>query len=125
MSSRVASIIARINAQVSLGGISVPPVPADATMPYVTVHEMTPQELENLAGSSGKIRTIIQVNVWHKDFEAGDAAQKLCKTAVRGFSGTVLGNVINAVNHHTDAYLYDGVRELHQQITRWAIWWEL
>lgn len=113
-----------------LGGISPPALPPFATFPYITVHTIKGDELESLTGTSGLQETIMQVNVFHKDYEAAWNVRETVKTLVLGFTGNVgNGKVLKAANHSQgsgagDSELFDTVRNFHQLIVRFCIWWE-
>jgi len=107
----------------SLGGISPVPLPPSAAFPYVTVQEITVKEVEHLAGLSGVQQTIIQVNVWAKDFESAGTVRDSAKLYLCGFSGTAGSRVIQGVNPVVDSMLHDGVRSLHQGVTRVLVTW--
>jgi len=107
----------------SLGGISPVPLPPSAAFPYVTVQEITVKEVESLQGLSGVQFTVIQVNVWAKDFESAGTMRDSAKAYLCGFSGTAGSRFIQGVNPVVDSMLHDGVRSLHQGVTRVSIAW--
>ena len=106
-----------------LGGISPAPLPATAAFPYITVNEITVREVESLQGLSGVQQTIAQINVWAKDFEAACVMRDSIKAYMCGFRGTAGSRYIQGVNPVVDTCLHDGVRSLHQAITRVMITW--
>jgi hypothetical protein len=125
MSSRVAAVVTRLSSAVSPSGIGPPPVPPTATFPYITVHEVMDDELENLVSPSGLVKTVMQVNSWSPDYEAAAANKKACKDALlTGFIGSFAGQNVDSVNYQGGYELRDPARNLHQCISRFLIWWE-
>ncbi len=120
-----AETIALIKGQftMGLGGISPSPVPPTASFPYVTVTEVTVLEVESLYGLSGVQQTIMQVNVWDKDYEAAGTMRDSIKAYLCGFTGTAGTRFVQGINPVLDTSLHDGVRSLHQAITRIKITW--
>ena len=125
MNTFVAEVIQLLKAHFtsSLGGISPAPVPPGALFPYITVTEITVKEVEHLAGLSGVQQTIIQVNVWAKDFEIAGTVRDSAKLYMCGFRGTAGTRYIQGVNPVVDSMLHDGVRSLHQGVTRVLVTW--
>ncbi len=107
----------------SIGGISPSPLPPSAVFPYITVGEATVKEVEHLGGLSGVQQVIIQVNCWAKDYESACSIRDNAKAYLCGFSGTAGSRTIQGVNPVVDTTLHDGVRSLHQSITRVLITW--
>lgn len=107
----------------SYGGISPAPLPPGAVFPYITVSEITVREVESLQGLSGVTFTILQVNVWDKDFEGAGVMRDTIKQYMCSFSGTAGSRIIQGVNPVVDSMLHDGVRNLHQAVTRLQIAW--
>ncbi len=125
MNTFVAEVIQLLksNFTSSLGGISPVPLPPSALFPYMTVQEITGKEIEHLGGISEVQQTIIQVNVWAKDFESAGTMRDSAKYYLLGFKGTAGSRVIQGVNHVVDSMLHDGVRSLHQGVTRVMVTW--
>ncbi len=109
----------------ALGGIGPTPVPYPATMPYVTVREIMGKELECVDGTRvGTIMTVMQVEVWSKDYEQANSIREQLKSSILEHSGaTGTLTVAGPINHVTDAELYNDANELHQRVTRYLIWW--
>lgn len=108
------------------GGISPVPLPKGASFPYITVRKVHGTELENLSGRSNLLETVMQVDFWSKDYEEAFSMQTAVKDALLegiGVSGGSTGFTLKTCNHVNDAELFDDVRELHQLITRFHIWW--
>lgn len=126
MTSYVASIVNVIerSVQAAIGSISPPPVPPNANFPYITVHQIGKTEVESLTGVSGLTRTVIQVNCWHPDYETAFSLRHTIQGVILAFTGDTLGNSLQASNPLHDMELFDGVRELHQLIGRYSVWWE-
>ena len=130
MASHVAAVINLILDQFypsTVKGVSPPPLPSKASYPYVTVHEVSGIELENIVGPSGLVKSVVQVNCWDVDYERGWQARKSIQDYLSTFSGDVIISsaveaVIHSVNHVGTSHLYDGDREVHQLITRLSIW---
>lgn len=80
-----------------------------------TVHEILGKREEVLDGTNaGLLRTQMQINLWHYDYEVA----ALAREDVRDFLLFNTPITLNGVNHQIDTELYDGDRELHQLITR-------
>jgi hypothetical protein len=107
----------------SIGGITPPPLPANASFPYITVNEIRVGEIESLYGLSGVQQVVMQVNVWDKDFEEASVLRNTIKRYLCSYSGTAGSRVIQGVNPVVDTTLHDGVRNLHQSITRVKVTW--
>lgn len=124
--SRIAAARTRISAQVAgLGGITPPPVPPDATFPFITLHEVSDKEVEALDGPSHLDAATIQVNCWSKDYEdAWNTREKVKGALLSGFSGTFSTVVIQGCTYLMGAELYDPTRQLHQCIARFHVWAE-
>jgi hypothetical protein len=124
MSSYVARLIALIkDMDLGLGGITPPPLPAQAAFPYVTVTQLFSKEAESLTGPSGKLRSLMQINVFHKTYEAAWNTRKTIKSTLFALTPSD-DNGLRAVNHNQDNELYDGNSSAHQLITRLFIWWD-
>lgn len=128
--SEVAGLIYLIRTNtVGLQGISPPPLPAQATTPYVTVHQVINMGLESLTGSSGMVKSLMQVNVWAIDYEVAWALRETIREFILAFTGNVgNGRIIEAANCSAgfgggNTELYDNVRKYHQLISRILIWW--
>jgi hypothetical protein len=89
----------------------------------VTVQEITVKEVEHLGGLSGVQQTIIQINCWAKDFESAGTIRDAAKAYMCGYSGTAGSRTIQGVNPVVDSMLHDGVRSLHQGVTRILVTW--
>lgn len=126
MTSNVASTISLLlgaGLSPTIGGISPAPVPKNAVWPYVTVQDSFSKELESLTGSSGLLRSKIQINCWDKDYENAWQLRAAIKSYLLPFKGTAGSQTIQDVKHGNDHELYDGQRELHQLILYVFIWW--
>lgn len=107
-----------------LGGIQPPPLPNDATYPYVTVHKiMGDDPAKTLDGPSGLQRTVMQINVWSPDYEEANSTKDAIKDALIGVFGPVGSLTVEGAYHMMDAELYNPERSLHQLITRLMVWW--
>ena len=107
-----------------IGGISPPPLPSTALFPYITLQQIGNTEVESMEGRSGLNRTIMQVNCWHGDYEKAFSLRRGILMLARPWTVPIsLGLTIAAVHHLTDMEMYDGPRELHQLIARYAVWW--
>lgn len=105
--------------------VSPPPLPPTAVFPYVTVHQIFGEELQSMDGLSGMTSTMMQVNCWDKDYERAFSLRASLTTLIMAGVNTVtLGLNLKAVSIPRYQELYDGPRELHQLIGRYAIWWE-
>lgn len=107
----------------TIGGISPPPVPPSAIWPYITVQDSFSRELESLGGSSGLLRSKIQINCWSKDYEQAWQMRLAVKNFLLPYKGTAGSQTIQDVKHGGDHELYDGQREIHQLILTVWIWW--
>lgn len=125
--SHVAALIQYIQTLVldpGLGGITPPPLPNDATFPYVTVHKiMEDDPAKTLSGPSGLKRTIMQINVWSPDHEEANAALEAIRDASIGLVGPVGSLVADGSYHVADAELFNPERAVHQLISRIMVWW--
>jgi len=130
--SHTAAVVSLLNTQFpspTIAGISPPPLPNDAGDPYVTVQEIQSKELESMTGASDLARSIVQVNIWDKDYEAADTLRTSIKNYLFGFTGNVvIASVTEAhvqiVRHMMDWELFNGEVERHQVIARFLIWWQ-
>jgi hypothetical protein len=124
--SHTGGVTAAITANLSghFTDVTPPPVPDNATFPYITILEIGAVELESLTGKSGLVRSVMQVNCWSKDYEECWALRKLVKDMLMAFTGAIGGETIDAVNHSSDRQLYDPQRELHECVASFIIWWE-
>jgi hypothetical protein len=126
MNSRAAALVGIINMALGsdLKGCSVPPVPTNAIFPYITIQDITGKELESMTGPSGLLRSVVQINCWSKVYEDAWNTREAVKSFLLTFTGTAGDKNIQAVNHATDREFLDGVRELHQCVCSFLIWWE-
>lgn len=109
--------------------VAPPPLPPDASFPYVTLHMPSGMGLESLNGPSGIKQTLAQANVWHANYETAWTLRETIRDLILATSGNV-GNsrVIEAANMSAgygagEMELYDTARKLHQLILRIMIWW--
>lgn len=123
--SRIAEVFRIINIKdISYGGFGPAPVLAKTAMPYIVVREIFSRELTSLNGRSGLTRTVMQIEVWDRDYEQAYQKREEIKDGILGFSGPVDTQAVDGpISHNADVELYDGVRELHSLITRLEIWW--
>lgn len=130
MSSKVAGIVQIIRASIDTAtthhknNISPIPVPLGAQFPYITVQEILNKEYESLTGPSDLSRSIMQVNCWDKNYEVADELRTSIKDILLQFQGSILDLTVAAVNHSTDAALYDPERQAHQLVSRFVVQWE-
>lgn len=120
----VAGIIQLILQELPDTEIGPQPVPDDASYPYVTIQEILNEDVEDHEGFAGLAMSIIQVNVWDKDYSAAQTKRAAIKDTLRNYSGSAGTSIIQGTNHRLDRELFDGDRELHQLITRFDIGWE-
>lgn len=128
--SEVAGLVYLIRTNiVGLQGVSPPPLPAIAITPYVTVHQILNIGLESLSGPSGMVKSLMQVNVWSKDYEVAWSFRESIREFILAFTGNVgNGRIIEAANCNAgfgagNTELFDNVRLYHQLISRILIWW--
>lgn len=137
----VISALVGLPGQMSIAGISPVPLPDDAFKtvagPWVTVQEISTKELQTQSGGSGVGPSIIQVNVWNAQYEYADAARKRIYNILSNLSGSISvsgsvggGSVSGAVvcqgsNFMGNHELYDPIRELHQLVSRFQMWFEI
>lgn len=133
MSSHIAGVVNLLQmaftSPLAMSGIGPVPVPDSvntAAFPYVTVQEPADYELQSLTGPSGMSKSVIQVSVWSRDYEAAWHLRSQIKSLLLSVAPTtILSLKLQATNQvASDAELYDGPRKLHQLITRIQIWWE-
>jgi hypothetical protein len=128
MSSYVAGLVSLIEGTVfvpPIGGVSPYPLLPTAVLPFINVREVFGRQLQNLSTRSGMIETIMQIDIWSKDYEEAYEIRKTANNALIDTFGSVGSLIISGpIRHVTDAELYDGTRRIHQLISRFHIWWE-
>ncbi len=126
MTSHVAGIIILLRAQVFdpvLKGASPVPVKPTFVFPWVTVREAAGRELQSLTGPSGLVETLMQINVWSKDYDEAYALRSAIKSYLLPYTGAAGSENIQGVTHHLDSELSDDQRELHQAVLILKVWW--
>lgn len=105
--------------------ISPPPLPSDATFPYLTLHQAVGEEVESLQGTSGLTGTVMQCNCWSPTYDEAFALRSAIVAALPSKVGAVAGTglVIDAISGYRYSELWDAARQLHQVILRVGVWW--
>lgn len=96
----------------------------DVFLPTITYQEVGAKDLDNIAGYSGLVRTLFQLNCWGKQHEDADLLRRRVKAFLRFYKGAAGDGTIKGSNNAGDREFYDGERRLYQKITSFNIWWE-
>lgn len=105
--------------------VSPPPVPPEASFPYLTLQQIVGREEESLEGLSQLTGTHLQFNCWSTLYDEAFALRAAIVESLPLTPGSIAGSglAIDAVSDYRYSELYDAERELHQLILRVLVWW--
>lgn len=105
--------------------ISPPPVPPEASFPFLTLQQIVGEEEESLAELSDLTSTHIQLNCWSTLYDEAFALRAALVRGLQTISGPIgsSGLAIDTITQYRYTELFDPARELHQLILRVRVWW--